>query len=137
MARLSSTLVVGDRIWESGTRKNDKWSPGRIVAITDCPVRKNQMYMLIRDDGGLYTIYGCLKDCVCKPWVARRWAEEVGRTLMNFGFGHELAPEIEKIKKRRLQAITRSAPSPIEPEPEPSRILPEFDCPRIPLSRST
>jgi hypothetical protein len=141
MARLASSLVVGDRIWEEGSRESDEWSPGRIVAIVDCEERKNFMFMLVRDDDGLYTFYACLKDCICRPWLARRWPEEVGRILLETGLGRELEPEPErprKVKPRPVvhrQPVSYSEPEP-EPEPEPVRLLPEIDCPRLPLPRS-
>lgn len=100
MPRVSRQYVVGDRLWEDGLHRNDKWTAGRIVSIAESEEESQHIYMMLRSDEGRYTLYTTLKNCECKPHLSRFVPGDVLQSLMETSFSVELNPEAEEITSK-------------------------------------
>jgi len=93
MPRASNQYEIGDRLWENGFRRDDKWNAGRIVAICESPDRPNNIYMLLRANDGTETIYTCLKNMTCNPSLPRFMPRGMVARLGELAAGVVLVPD--------------------------------------------
>lgn len=92
MKKKASEYNVGELLLEF-----DGSSAGTIISIMDDPYRVTRAYVLTRASNGSFSIFGCLKDAMCEPHVARSIPEEVMRQFLWDAFvGMELWRSAEK-----------------------------------------
>ncbi len=88
---------IGDTVHEGNT------SCGVIVSMACHPERPTLGYMLLRDEKNQFTIYACLRDAVCHPFLARYIPDVVMRGMMKQAFEGGPTPDIPKIERKRVE----------------------------------
>jgi hypothetical protein len=117
---------IGDTLQE----KN--FSAGLVVAMAIHPTRMTHGYLIVRDADNRYTLYGCLRQGFCEPFLPRYVPGEVLRSLAQQAFDMELtmpvALQVDPDAEPRYPVLSADwVPKGMDPEeaPEPSSGLVE------------